>query len=279
MHWLGSQNLQLQAQTGKTMHDHSASELPSLRRQKILLILERDGKVMASELSQHFAVSEDTIRRDLAELDNAGLVQRVHGGALPRPKDTGKDYFTRISETDEVKTSLAQLAAGRVKDGQIVLFDSGTTTLQIARSLPSDISITAVTTSPMTAITLAEYKGIKVILAGGQLNLATMSVSGHETVRLLQSIKADLLFTGVCAIHPEVGLSSLYFDEVPVKQALFDSAAQVIAVTTADKLGAVEPFVVAPCNRVQTLITERHLASGSAEDYRRLGIEVEQLQD
>jgi DeoR/GlpR family transcriptional regulator of sugar metabolism len=261
------------------MHDHSTSELPSLRRQKILLILERDGKVMASELSQHFAVSEDTIRRDLAELDNAGLVQRVHGGALPRPKDTGKDYFTRISETDEVKTSLAQLAAGRVKDGQIVLFDSGTTTLQIARSLPSDISITAVTTSPMTAITLAEYKGIKVILAGGQLNLATMSVSGHETVRLLQSIKADLLFTGVCAIHPEVGLSSLYFDEVPVKQALFDSAAQVIAVTTADKLGAVEPFVVAPCSRVQTLITERHLASGSAEDYRRLGIEVEQLQD
>jgi DeoR/GlpR family transcriptional regulator of sugar metabolism len=279
MHWLGSPNLQLQAQTGKTMHDHSASELPSLRRQKILLILERDGKVMASELSQHFAVSEDTIRRDLAELDNAGLVQRVHGGALPRPKDTGKDYFTRISETDEVKTSLAQLAAGRVKDGQIVLFDSGTTTLQIARSLPSDISITAVTTSPMTAITLAEYKGIKVILAGGQLNLATMSVSGHETVRLLQSIKADVLFTGVCAIHPEVGLSSLYFDEVPVKQALFDSAAQVIAVTTADKLGAVEPFVVAPCSRVHTLITERHLASGSAEDYRRLGIEVEQLPD
>lgn len=68
------------------MHDHSVTELPSLRRQKILLILERDGKVMASELSQHFAVSEDTIRRDLAELDNAGLVQRVHGGRCRGPK-------------------------------------------------------------------------------------------------------------------------------------------------------------------------------------------------
>lgn len=149
------------------MRDHSATELPHLRRQKILLILERDGKVMASELSQHFAVSEDTIRRDLSELAGAGLVQRVHGGALPRPKDTGKDYFTRISETDEVKTRLAQLAASRVENGQIVMFDSGTTTLQIARSLPSDICITAVTASPMTAITLSEYKGIKVILAGG----------------------------------------------------------------------------------------------------------------
>lgn len=259
------------------MHDqHSVAELPHLRRQKILLILERDGKVMASELSQHFAVSEDTIRRDLSELATAGLVQRVHGGALPRPKDTGKDYFTRVSETDEVKTLLAQLAASRVEHGQIVMFDSGTTTLQIARSLPSDIAITAITTSPMTAIILAEYTGIKVILAGGQLNLATMSVSGHETVRLLQGIKADVLFTGVCAIHPQVGISSLHFDEVPVKQALLDSASQVIAVTTADKLGAVEPFVVAPCNRIHTLITERHVASGDVGDYRKLGIEVVQ---
>ncbi|MBK5552385.1 DeoR/GlpR transcriptional regulator [Pseudomonas sp. TH03] len=256
---------------------HSIAELPSLRRQKILLILERDGKVMASELSQHFAVSEDTIRRDLAELDNAGLVQRVHGGALPRPKDTGKDFITRVGETDEVKTNLAQFAARRVQDGQIVMFDSGSTTLQIARSLPAGITITAVTASPMIAITLAEYKGIKVILAGGQLNPATMSASGHETLRLLQGIKADLVFTGVCAIHPDVGISSLHFDEVPVKQAMLDSAAHVVAVTTADKLGAVEPFVVAPCGRIHTLITERHVASGDIESYRRLGIEVVQM--
>ncbi|PWE38833.1 DeoR/GlpR transcriptional regulator [Pseudomonas prosekii] len=256
---------------------HAAIELPSLRRQKILLILERDGKVMASELSQHFAVSEDTIRRDLAELDSAGLVQRVHGGALPRPKDTGKDFFTRVSETDEVKTRLAQLAAGYVKNGQIVMFDSGSTTLQIARSLPSNIAITAVTASPMIAITLAEYPGIKVILAGGQINPSTLAVSGHEALRLLLGIKADLLFTGVCAIHPEVGISSLHFDEVPVKLAMLDSAAHVVAVTTADKLGAVEPFVVAPCARIHTLITEHTVASGNIEDYRKLGIEVVQM--
>jgi DeoR/GlpR family transcriptional regulator of sugar metabolism len=66
----------------------------------------------------------------------------------------------------------------------------------------------------------------------------------------------------------------LHFDEVPVKQALLDSASQVIAVTTADKLGAVEPFVVAPCSRIHTLITERHVATGDVGDYRKLGIEV-----
>lgn len=248
-----------------------------MRRQKILLILERDGKVMASELSQHFAVSEDTIRRDLAELSSAGLVQRVHGGALPRPRDTGKDFFQRVNETDEVKIHLAQRAARLVRPGQIVIFDSGSTTLQIARALPADIVLTAITASPMIAITLAGFAGVKVILAGGQLNPATLSSSGHETVRLIESIKADLLFTGVCAIHPDVGVSSLHFDEVPVKQAMLASASHVVAVTTADKFGAVEPFVVAPCNRLHTLITERHVAAGSLDDYRKLGIEVLQV--
>lgn len=256
------------------MHDHSAAELPSLRRQKILLILERDGKVMASELSQHFAVSEDTIRRDLAELDEAGLVQRVHGGALPRPKDTGKDYFTRLYETDEVKMRLARLAAQRVRDGQIVMFGSGSTILQIARSLPVDINITAVTASPMTAVALSEYEGVKVILAGGQINPVTMSSSGNEAIRLIEGIRADLLFTGVCAIHPEFGITSPHFDEVPVKQAFLNSAAQVIAVTTADKLGTVEPFLVSACDRLHTLITE---ANVPVEGYEVCGVEVERL--
>jgi DeoR/GlpR family transcriptional regulator of sugar metabolism len=129
----------------------------------------------------------------------------------------------------------------------------------------------------MIAIALADYKGIKVILAGGQLNPATMSASGQDTLRLIEGIKADLLFTGVCAIHPDVGISSLHFDEVPVKQAMLNSASHVVAVTMADKLGAVEPFVVAPCNRINTLITEQQVASGNVEDYQRLGIEVVQV--
>ncbi|AZC17796.1 DeoR/GlpR family DNA-binding transcription regulator [Pseudomonas sp. CMR5c] len=256
---------------------HSTAELPSLRRQKILLLLERDGKVMAAELSRHFSVSEDTIRRDLAELDAAGLVQRVHGGALPRPKDSGKDYFTRVGETDAVKMRLAQFAAQWVQEGQTVLFDSGSTTLHIARSLPRDIGLTAVTASPLIAVALAEYPRVQVILAGGQLNPATLAASGHEALRMLQGIKADLLFTGVCAIHPEIGISSLHFDEVPIKQAMFDSAAQVIAVTTADKLGAMEPFVVAPCNRLHRLVTEREVASAELEGYRQQGVEVLQV--
>ena len=253
-----------------------AIDLPSLRKQKILLLLERDGKVTAADLVEHFAVSQDTIRRDLGELAAAGLLQRVHGGALPRPKDTGKDFFTRVGETNDAKRHLAHRAANLVEDGQIVLFDSGSTTLQIAQSLPRSIRLTVVTPSPMIAIALADHPEVKVILAGGQLNPATLSTTGQDAVRLIQSVKADLLFTGVCALHPQVGISSLHFDEVAVKQALLDSASHVVAVTMADKLGAVEPFVVGPCERIHTLITEWHVPS--VEAYQRLGLEVLQVE-
>ena len=110
-----------------------------------------------------------------------------------------------------------------------------------------------------------------------RLNPATLSASGHEALRMIQGIKADLMFTGVCAIHPEIGISSLHFDEVPIKQAMFDSASEVIAVTTADKLGAMEPFVVVPCNRLHRLITEQEVITGDIEDYRRQGVEVLQI--
>lgn len=265
------------AKKRKTMHTtHQAIDLPSLRKQKILLLLERDGKVTAADLVEHFAVSQDTIRRDLGELAAAGLLQRVHGGALPRPKDTGKDFFTRVGETNDAKRHLAHRAANLVEDGQIVLFDSGSTTLQIAQSLPRSIRLTVVTPSPMIAIALADHPEVKVILAGGQLNPATLSTTGQDAVRLIQSVKADLLFTGVCALHPQVGISSLHFDEVAVKQALLDSASHVVAVTMADKLGAVEPFVVGPCERIHTLITEWHVPS--VEAYQRLGLEVLQVE-
>ncbi|TLX60992.1 DeoR/GlpR transcriptional regulator [Stutzerimonas nosocomialis] len=258
------------------MQIQDAPELPHLRRQKILLLLERDGKVMAADLSQRFGVSEDTIRRDLAELAGAGLLHRVHGGALPRSADTGKDFFTRAIEVSEAKQALACLAAQRVQDGQIVVFDSGTTTLQIALSLPAEIAITAVTHSPMIAMALARYSQVEIILAGGQLNTAAMVVTGHEAVRLFESVNADLLFTGLCALHPELGLTTAHFNEVAVKQAMLRGASQVVAVATADKLGAVEPFVVAPCHRVDVLITERHIPSGDIGVYRQQGIEVQQ---
>jgi DeoR/GlpR family transcriptional regulator of sugar metabolism len=252
--------------------------LPTLRRQKILLLLERDGKVMASELGHLFGVSEDTIRRDLNELARADLLHRVHGGALPRSSDSGKDYLTRAQQPRDIKQDLARRAARHVRDGQVVLFDSGTTTLQIARALPWDVAITAITNSPEVAIALGRFERSRVLLVGGELSAEAMAIIGPQAVQMLQGIHADLCFLGVCALHAEVGITVSNVDEVATKRTMIQQSGQVIAAVAADKLGTVEAFAVAPATGIHQLITESDVPEQALAAFRARGIEVEQAE-
>lgn len=251
------------------------STLPSLRRQKILLLLERDGRVMASELSHRFGVSEDTIRRDLNELASADLLHRVHGGALPRSSDSGKDYLTRAQQPGAIKQALARRAAAHVRDGQVVLFDSGTTTLHIARALPLDINITAITNSPEVAIALGRFERVRVILVGGELSPHAMAITGPQAVAMLQGVHADLCFLGICGLHSEVGITVSNFEEVATKRTMIQHSGQVIAAVAADKLGTVENFVVTPAVGIHLLITEADAPDDALAQMRAQGIEVE----
>src|SRR4051812_41122840 len=115
------------------------------------LILERvgqDGRAIASELSQRFGVSEDTIRRDLRELSAKGLLHRVHGGALPLPKaPIPAAHDARVEQAPAAKAAIARAAAALLRDGQVITIDGGTTPLQVAEHLPADLRVTVVTHS------------------------------------------------------------------------------------------------------------------------------------
>src|SRR5438270_5760141 len=108
------------------------------RRRIILDLVRREGKVLAMELSERFHVSQDTIRRDLRELAEAGLLQRVHGGALLR-SPTDPQYMVRRDESPAAKSAIAAAAAQLVRPGQVVMLDAGTTALQVAEQLPPDL--------------------------------------------------------------------------------------------------------------------------------------------
>ena len=142
--------------------------LTAERRQQILETLRRDGKVLASELSAVLNVSEDTIRRDLRELAEAGLLQRVHGGALPR-SPAAASFAIRQSQAPSAKAAIANAAAQLVRNGQVIILDGGTTTLQVAQRLPLDLRATIVTNSPPIAVALAEHPAVEVIVIGGRL--------------------------------------------------------------------------------------------------------------
>src|SRR5690242_15461004 len=142
--------------------------LTAERKQEILGRLERDGKVVASELVTSLGVSEDTVRRDLRDLAERGLLHRVHGGALASAPPTGS-FTQRLAVSPEQKAALADAALPLVVGARVIVFDGGTTTLELARRLPLDYDGIVVTNSPPVATALANHPKAEVVLVGGRL--------------------------------------------------------------------------------------------------------------
>jgi DeoR/GlpR family transcriptional regulator of sugar metabolism len=254
-------------------NDIGQIELAQERRRQILARLQAEGKVIAAELSRRYGVSEDTIRRDLREMAQAGLLQRVHGGALPLSPSLA-DFATRQKQARPARLKLAQAAARLVQTHQVIMFDGGTTTLEVARQLDPQLKATAITLSPEIALVLAAYPGLEVILIGGRLDKHERVSGGAAALESLLALRADLCFFGLCSLHPELGLTAGHYEEVPLKRAMIAGAGEVIAVVTADKFGAAAPFTVAPIQELTQIVTEAAVPAETLLPYRQAGIEI-----
>jgi DeoR/GlpR family transcriptional regulator of sugar metabolism len=235
--------------------------------------LQRDGKVLASELSKALHVSEDTIRRDLRELAAAGVLQRVHGGALLRSPTTAS-FTVRQQQAPEAKAAIAQAAVRLIRQDQVIILDGGTTSLQVAQHLPPDLRVTVITHSPPVALALAEYPEIEVILIGGKLYKHELVTVGAATVEAFRNIRADLCFLGIASVHPEVGISTPNLEEAYVKRAMIASAAEVVALTSAEKLGTAASYIIGPLTDLTHLVTEKSVSDEMLAPYRALGITI-----
>jgi DeoR/GlpR family transcriptional regulator of sugar metabolism len=247
--------------------------LTAERRRSIMYTLQRDGKVLASELSKVLHVSEDTIRRDLRELAAAGALQRVHGGALPR-SPVIPSFTERQQQAPGAKAAIAQAAIGLIRQNQVIILDGGTTPLQVAQHLPLDLHATVITHSPPIALALAEHPIIEVILLGGKLYKRELVTVGVATVEAFRNIRADLCFLGIGSVHPEVGISTIDLEEAYVKRAIIASSAEVVALTSAEKLGTASPYIIGPLNDLTHLVTERSVSNEVLAPYRAAGLTV-----
>ncbi|MEM7735958.1 MAG: DeoR/GlpR family DNA-binding transcription regulator [Deinococcota bacterium] len=251
----------------------SPTTLPEERRQHIVQLLNQHGKVTVPELSEHLDVSADTIRRDLAGLEQAGLVTRVHGGALP-VKPTTPPYKLRRDANVDSKRAIAAAAAKLIQPGQVVMIDSGTTALEVARSLPINLLATVVSASPYVAIALADYPHVEVVMIGGTLDKTSMTFTGSAAHVALSNLRADVCVLGVCSLHETVGISTISLEEATLKRLMIGNAREVIAVTTADKLHTAAPFVVGPLNQLTHLVTEASASDELLSPYQTLGIQT-----
>jgi DeoR/GlpR family transcriptional regulator of sugar metabolism len=243
------------------------------RRTVILDRLRTRGRVLATDLSAELEVSPDTVRRDLRELDEAGLLRRVHGGALPRHGDASP-FAARARRAPEAKASIARRAAGCVEDGDVVILDGGTTTLEVAHALRQDLCANVVTTSPPIALALADHPGLEVTVVGGTLRPNALVTVGAAAIDALRMIRADVVFLGVCGLHPEIGVTTEDLEERHVKAAMIEGAAEVVALADHDKLGTAMPVVVAPLRAVTQLVTDADVDEAALAPYRAAGIEV-----
>ena len=247
--------------------------LTSHRKQQILSLLKRNGQVIAKEVSQSMGVSEDTIRRDLRELAQEGLLQRVHGGALPASPAIA-DFAGRELLTPEGKIAIGRTAAQMIQPGQVVILDGGTTARQIARHVPLELKATIVTHSPTIALELVNHPNIEVILIGGRLFKHSIVAVGAAAIEAIAQVHADTYFMGVTGVHPKAGLTTGDYEEAAIKRALSHAAAETIVLASSEKLNTASPYAIVSLDEISGIITERTADAALTRPYEKLKIPV-----
>jgi DeoR/GlpR family transcriptional regulator of sugar metabolism len=243
-------------------------------RHRLILSLLRDkGRLLSTELASDLRVSEDTIRRDLQELDDEGHLMRVHGGALSRSPGS-PSFRERVAVRSEAKAAIGGAAAKLVRSGMTLFLDAGTTTLQVARCFPPGTPLTVITNSPPVAMELSLNPSIEVIQIGGRLDRQSLAVVGAEAAEQVHRYRADLLFLGTCAIHRKHGISAPDAEEAAVKRAMLTCSAGAVALVTGDKLNTLAPFVIGPTDKLTHLIVDESAAADTLHKYEKLGIEI-----
>jgi DeoR/GlpR family transcriptional regulator of sugar metabolism len=241
------------------------------RKAHIMAVLQRDRRIVAKTLSRDLHLSEDTIRRDLRELAAEGLLQRVHGGALPVSPALA-DVSGRWQVSADAKIQIAKTAAGMVRSGQVVILDGGTTAVQMARHLPKDLKATIITHSPGVAVELATHAGIEIELIGGRIFKHSIVAVGAVAAEAIARVRADTYFMGVTGVHAELGLTTGDAEEAAIKRALSRQSGETVVLASHEKLGAVSPFVVLPLSEIDALVIEDGLPAELTEPYRALGV-------
>lgn len=247
--------------------------LTTHRKQQLLSRLKQDGKLVAKDLSLEMGVSEDTIRRDLRELAQDGLLLRVHGGALPASPAV-VDFAGREEIRHEGKVAIGRAAAAMIQAGQVVILDGGTTSREIARHIPRELRATVVTHSPTIALELLQHPQIEVILIGGRLFKHSVVAVGAACLEAIGRVRADLFFMGVTGLHPQTGLTTGDFEEAGVKRALSLAAADTYVLASAEKLNAASPYLVVDWTEVRGIITERNVSDALLAPYAEMGLSI-----
>ncbi|GCF92615.1 DeoR family transcriptional regulator [Enterococcus florum] len=239
------------------------------RRAKILNQIEEKQFISVNQLSEIFNVHETTIRRDLDELEAQGAVSRIHGGVVPvSVKRDEPDFEDRATENINEKVRIGKYAATLISDGECVILDSGTTTLQIAKALNENNNyqaLTVITNDVNIASVLRTNRKITTIVTGGTLFHDSFMLNGQITNETLEKLNVDKVFIATPALNIEKGLT--HFNEllVPAKTHMIKAAKTRIVVTDHTKIGHRALYTFLPITEIDLLVSDKDLEAATKE--------------
>ena len=248
------------------------------RHRAIVALLRERDRVSVTGLAQRFGVTTETIRRDLEQLDERGLVQRVHGGAVPRVPDFAAEsaLLERQGLNTARKAAIAQRALAFVPPaGGSMLLDAGTSTGTLAISLPEGEALPEIITNSVAIASLLSARdAAEVLLLGGRVRGITQSVVGTQAVEAIGRLRVDVAFMGANGVSLGHGFSTPDVDEAAVKRAMIAAARQVVALVDSSKLGAETLHSFARLEDVDVLITDAGLPAEARAKLSESGLEV-----
>lgn len=247
------------------------------RQQAIAALVGRRVRVSVAELSELYDVTTETVRRDLAVLDRAGIIHRVHGGAmpaalLPAPEQGLAD---REKSMSSAKSAIAKAALAYLPPtGGSILIDAGTTTARFASLIPPDQRLTAITNSVPIAARLASAPEADLHLLGGRVRGLTQAAVGPDTLSAIDPLLVDVAFVGANAVSPGHGLSTPDPEEAAIKRAMVQHANHVVVLADSSKIGRNSLVRFAALSDVDVLITDSDIDPAETAQLLERGVEV-----
>ena len=249
------------------------------RRFQIMALLESQRRVSTRDLSAQLGVADAPIRRDLVILEELGLLKRVQDGAVAIPHyRQAKEHSAKMNLNREKKERIGQAAASLIHAGESVILDSGTTSLQVAHHICSDLrfngDLTIYTASLPIFHEIGSCPGIRLMLLGGIYLPEHEALVGPQTIKNLQDVQADKVFLGADGITLSNGVTTAGILEADVNQYMLQASKEVIIVADSSKIGIIGLVSLIDLNQVDKLVTNRDAPPDFVDEVRHLGVEV-----
>jgi DeoR/GlpR family transcriptional regulator of sugar metabolism len=249
--------------------------LAEQRRLKILELLQEEGSARVSYLSKTFGVSEPTIRQDLEKLEKEGYIIREHGGAFLKGISQQVDSLSlQHQENMDKKSRIGKKAAEFIQDWDSIILDSGSTVTEMAKNLTERQHLTIITNALNIALLIGSHPSIELLVTGGEFKAPTLSLTGEKAASFFYQLHVDKLFLATAGISWKAGLTYPGLSDLPVKQAMIDSASEVYLLADSTKIGTAAFASLGSLNLINYFITDDGISDKDTRLLEQKGVDV-----